>query len=417
MRKPPRSALPLPRYVEPRPLASGWGYYFKPPTWARRSGCPVQSEPLGTDYAIAVQRAETVLLPAFDAWRGRGEAPQEQQGVVVAKPGTLDWLFSQYRGSRQFTKLPTRARRDREGSMRLVADYKLTDGRRLGSIALRSITPNVADDVFERLLIVREPGADGAVIERERPGRLIMAMKHVRRAWNIAWRSNSSLVPLVNPFAKMGLESSERETPAATHAELQIFRKTAREMGMPSLATAALISWEWCQRVKNVFTSFSVEHYRPREHPSEAFVVHTKTNESFWMDLFYEGAPIFPELMAELDAIKRERIGGLMITRDWGDRRPWPTWPTDDYPDLSYVATKVRAVVRAAGLRPELTFTSFRHGGMTEMGDADLSNSQIRAQSRHRSDRVLPRYIKRTTRQIAEGAKKRRALREILAEE
>jgi len=34
------------------------------------------------------------------------------------------------------------------------------------------------------------------------------------------------------------------------------------------------------------------------------------------------------ELMAELDAIKRERIGGLMLARDWGDRRPWR--PTGD---------------------------------------------------------------------------------------
>ena len=45
------------------------------------------------------------------------------------------------------------------------------------------------------------------------------------------------------------------------------------------------------------------------------------------------GAPLYPELMAELDAIKRERIGGLMLCRDWGDRGPWPTWPTaDDQP-------------------------------------------------------------------------------------
>ena len=30
--------------------------------------------------------------------------------------------------------------------------------------------------------------------------------------------------------------------------------------------------------------------------------------------------PLYPELMAELDAIKRERIGGLMLRRDWGAR-------------------------------------------------------------------------------------------------
>ena len=41
------------------------------------------------------------------------------------------------------------------------------------------------------------------------------------------------------------------------------------------------------------------------------------------MPLFDDaGVPLYPELMAELDAIKRERIGGLMLRRDWGERCP-----------------------------------------------------------------------------------------------
>ena len=60
-----RSALPSPRYVLRKPLKNCWGYFFNVPTWARRSGCPVKNEPLGTDYAAAVERAETVLLPAL----------------------------------------------------------------------------------------------------------------------------------------------------------------------------------------------------------------------------------------------------------------------------------------------------------------------------------------------------------------
>ena len=113
----PRSALPLPRYVRRKPLRSGgWAYFFAPPSWAKRDGCQLQAEALGTDYAEAVQRAETVLLPAFDAWRGRGEAPQQEPAHgAPAKMGTLDWLFAEYRASRKFTKLPTRSRRDYEG--------------------------------------------------------------------------------------------------------------------------------------------------------------------------------------------------------------------------------------------------------------------------------------------------------------
>jgi hypothetical protein len=71
----------------------------------------------------------------------------------------------------------------------------------------------------------------------------------------------------------------------------------------------------------------------------------------------------------------------------------------------------VKKIIRAAGLRDELTFTSFRHGGFTEGADADLSDAEMRAQGRHKSAKVLPRYAKRTMRQVAEGARKRRAMR------
>lgn len=55
--KPPRSALPLPRYVERKPLkGGGWGFFFHVPSWARKAGCTVQSGPLGTDYDAAVLR-------------------------------------------------------------------------------------------------------------------------------------------------------------------------------------------------------------------------------------------------------------------------------------------------------------------------------------------------------------------------
>ena len=72
------------------------------------------------------------------------------------------------------------------------------------------------------------------------------------------------------------------------------------------------------------------------------------------MPLFDDGVALYPELMAELDAIKRERIGGLMLCRDWGDRAPWPTWPKPDQPDFTHLSRKVKEVIRAAGLRDEL---------------------------------------------------------------
>jgi hypothetical protein len=62
----------------------------------------------------------------------------------------------------------------------------------------------------------------------------------------------------------------------------------------------------------------------------------------------------------------------------------------------------VKEVIRAAGLRDELSFTSFRHGGFTEGGDAELTDREMLAQGRHTTVKVLPKYTKRTTRQIME---------------
>ncbi|MBF9234607.1 hypothetical protein [Microvirga alba] len=80
--------------------------------------------------------------------------------------------------------------------------------------------------------------------------------------------------------------------------------------------------------------------------------------------------------MVRLDLIKSGRISGLMLVRDWDDGTaglpiPWVTQAGD----LSYMAHEAKRLIRLAGLRDELSLTSFRHGGMTEMGDADLTDS------------------------------------------
>jgi hypothetical protein len=50
------------------------------------------------------------------------------------------------------------------------------------------------------------------------------------------------------------------EARTAPCAELQTFRAKAIELGHPSLATAALIGWEWLQREEDIFATFDVTH-------------------------------------------------------------------------------------------------------------------------------------------------------------
>src|SRR3954453_17279816 len=119
--KPPRAALPLPRYVERSWTKSGWTYHFHVPTWANRAGCPLHTEALGADLDAAIKRAETMLSPAFDAWRS-GDT-KTAATPAMAKVGTLDWVFSEYRTDRRYTKLDPKSKRNHENGFKLVGQY------------------------------------------------------------------------------------------------------------------------------------------------------------------------------------------------------------------------------------------------------------------------------------------------------
>jgi hypothetical protein len=176
------------------------------------------------------------------------------------------------------------------------------------------------------------------------------------------------------------------------------------------VATAALLTWEWLQREEHVFAAFEISHYRPEERPNSVKIVHPKNGEEAWWPLFDDtGEPLFPELMGELDRIKETSVSGPVFRRDHEHRRTptQPPWITERR-DLRYLRRVVKKIITAAGLRSELSFTSFRHGGFTEGADSDLSDAELRAAARHRSTRQLPTYAKRTRKQLIAGSKKRR---------
>ncbi len=428
--KPPKTVQPLPRYTRRKPLSGGrWAYFFEIPKWARDQHCRLPSEALGTDYATAVNRVEKILLPALDSWRTRGLSDLVPVGQSI---GTFDWLARIFKEHRSYKdEIGHKTQRMYDQGLQLFADYVLKDGSRVGSQLLAHFSRGLVDGIYEKLLHVPlvddagEPvvGEDGKPLTRTRRRFVNGAMIACRRAWFVGQRLEEKLVPNLNPFAKMGLKKrgpkeALRETPTATWNELVAFRTKALEMGYCSLATAALVAWEWLQREDHIFGAFEIVHYRPRERPDSVRIVHPKTGEEAWWPLYVEdargrrGAALFPELMAELDAIKSVTVTGLVFRRDHAHRKskvPLP-WMTEKQ-DLRYMRGVVKSIVNAAGLRSELSFTSFRHGGFTEGADSDLTDAELRAAGRHRSAHQLPTYAKRTRKQLVSGALKRRTER------
>ena len=409
----PHTALKFPRYCRRKLLKSSrWAYFFEPPTWARKQDCHVKAEALGEEYAAAVDRAQNVLLPAFDSWRSRGLTDMVPASPV---PGTFDWLASVFKGHQKWKEIDHKTQRLYERGLALFANHTLKDGSRTGSKQISDFTKGFVDAIYAKLLVVEDKDADGNIVKRERRRTANAAMTACRRAWFVGQRAQEAKVPVINPFSRMGLRTRApgqpvRETPTATWEELVAFRVAAKKLGYGSVGTAALLTWEWLQREEHVFGAFEISHYRPKERPNSVKIVHPKNGEEAWWPLFDEaGEPLFPELMVELDAIKKTMVSGLVFRRDHEHRRsrtplPWIT----ERKDLRYLRSVVKKIVAAAGLRSELSFTSFRHGGFTEGADSDLTDAELRAAARHRSTHQLPTYAKRTRKQLISGSKKRR---------
>jgi hypothetical protein len=135
----------------------------------------------------------------------------------------------------------------------------------------------------------------------------------------------------------------------------------------------------------------------------------TKIESGSWEPLFNaKGKPLYPELMAELDAIKALRpTGGLMLRRD-GSGLPWATKGEM----LTHFARVVKTIVRAAGLRDELTFTSFgRHGGGTEANHSGLTETQLKQKGQWSSKAAMGHYLHDDDQAKQEAQEKRLKLR------
>jgi len=73
-----------------------------------------------------------------------------------------------------------------------------------------------------------------------------------------------------------------------------------------------------------------------------------------------------------------------------------------------YAQRTVREARKHAGLGDHVTLDACRHGGMTELGDAELTEQGVMSLSMHKTPQAARLYVKRTERQRATTARRRR---------
>ena len=280
-----------------------------------------------------------------------------------------------------------------------MADFKLRKNpldRQFRDLPLSSISADAVDELLKALKAM----AGG----KQRVRVVYKAMQAGRRAWNVMARKEQKLVPSHNPFSKTGFKAPKGgRSQEATLSELHRFMAEAERQGHPSMAAAALIAWEWMLREVDIVDRLSWSNYRAGNRPTQVALFHGKNGDAeLRMPLEdRSGKRLFPELEDRL--AKLARRGSLMIMRDVLDRlrRDYLPYKLNKFQKLA------RKILDDAKLQ-HLKFESFRKGGETECGNADLIDQQIMALDGHKTRDMLTVYAARNMRQRVQGMQKRR---------
>jgi hypothetical protein len=165
----------------------------------------------------------------------------------------------------------------------------------------------------------------------------------------------------------------------------------------PEFAFAARAAWDLLQRPTEVREQFAWSHYRPPDHPDSIFVGFTKTNSPIWKPLGDQEDPSYPELERLLSLVPRRALLVCVHGVVHGNQNPTGIFK----PYLGRLfSERARQIADAANLPKHITLAAFRHGGLTELGDAGLPDTMAQALSRHRQRSTLDRYIHRTDSQL-----------------
>jgi len=295
-----------------------------------------------------------------------------------------------------------RSRRDYERTMLLVADLVTKKGDRIGNRSIKSITPVSADKIYDRIIA----GPRGL---RPRQGEKVVGL--CARAWSVIHRLYPEMFnrDISNPWR--GVTKNRRAKaikPAATRDQVYKFANAAISAGYPEAGAAAVICFEWLQRPENVLAGYiRWTDYRGREAPTAIRIFHHKTGAIVLHPLEDEDGTLF---YADAEAVlaKLPRRGIPMILHETREKAPkGKPKPTTLY-SASGMAKLVRQIRDTAGLPSAFTLDACRHGGMTELEEAELTDGQGRALSAHKS-RAYEGYAKRTMERALAATRKRHA--------
>lgn len=370
-------------------LASGQeAYYWGPRSKDLKNGFPLVSEALGCDYGAAKARADH-LNTYLDNWRRDKTADKSLD--LSPNFGTVDWWFETYFRSHAFRRLSDRTHPGYRWHLQKIASIETDMGGRLGDLRASSITPAAVDKIYARLTKTGTYRTANNVIDTG------------RMAWRVVQRAYPKQFVDQNPFAGVLRTHKSTSIVAATREQVLALADAIERTGHLHLAVAPLVCFDWLQRPENLIAGYLKWcHYRPSGRPGHVMIRHHKNDVDVWHPLEDEDGPFYPELEARLSALSR--LGVPVVVTPGGRGTPHTY-------SRGYAQRIVRNARIAAGLPDHLTLTACRHGGMTELGDAELTEQGIMSLSGHTRPDAARRYVKKTEHQRLAASRRRRAWR------
>ncbi len=385
----------LPRYTSFKKLASGkTAFYWTCPTTYRQAGCPFLSAPLGTNLSPSeVADAARIWNERLDDWRERRFRLDDE---VSSRHGTVDWLVDAYLKHDSFRERVSEfSRPDYKRVLDRVCDLEIVSDRgvswRVGAAKVQQIGVSTAEKIYHAFC------DQGAARTSEKVVTYCKAMwKRMRPHHPEQFRPDTP-----NPWEGVTLRRREKATKGhADRATTYAFAQAAIASGSPELAAAAVLAFEWLLRPSNIGAGWAAwTGYRGAAHPDKIVIRHRKNGEVALHPLEYvdeDGA--LHRLYGDAESVlaKVPRRGISIVAKTDGSL----------FGDGTLLSQRVREIADGAGLFG-FTLDAARHGGMTELEEAGLTEGEGRALSKHKTGTAYRGYAKDTEVRVLNATKKR----------
>jgi len=329
--------------------------YFIMGKWHK---CPLKPQQLNNDPIKAHSEAEG-LNNQLDLWRS-GIKPE-----IAPKEGSFDWLLCEYKKSDLYRSLGDRTAKE-YGYIIEAIRLKLRV-LKVQHTKATAWTPQIAYRLYESFL------------DTPRKAQLVVAISRI--VFNYALKKIEGIK--INPFDKLGIKKNKPRQQIWLDLDgddlfvhVDLMKKTALEMGLPSIALAIDLGL-WTTQRENDLLALPWNKY-------DGKVIKLRQKKTgVWVEI-----PVMPQLRQGLD--RAHRNNALMLISE----RTGKSYSKDHFGDI------FREVRIKAGLSDNFQFRDFRRTSIVLMAMAGCTVPEITAISGHTNAEVtdiLETYMPRNS--------------------